>query len=229
MPRPSARLTFNIGACFPADDPVARFLTILGMMSNDLLRLVSWLIDDADDAEDEADDRPGERVFSFRLQASAFFEASKFMRESVPRWPQINHFIEGLPDDAREQLGRAAGATDPSSDEYIGAWIETHRNVTFHYSEMHPERAAAGKEEISVALAAASDMSSEIELGEILLSMRFPFADQVAVQWLPDGDNAAYTLDLLRERVFDVVRFTEHAIYAYLSHLDQARRPVFEQ
>ena len=226
VPRPCARLTFKIGACFPVDDPVARFLTILGMMSNDLLRLVSWLIDDE---QGEENDRAGERVFSFRLQASAFFEASKFMRESVPRWPEINQFIAGLPDEAREQLQRVAGSTDPSSGEYVGEWIEKHRNVTFHYSEMHPERAAAGKEEISVALAGAADILSEIELGEILISMRFPLADQVAVQWLPEGEHAACTLDLLRERVFDLVGFTQHAIYTYVSRLDPARRPVFEQ
>jgi hypothetical protein len=49
------------------------------------------------------------------------------------------------------------------------------------------------------------------------------------LQWLPDGDHAASILDLLRERVFDLVGFTEHATYTYLSRLDPARRPVFEQ
>jgi hypothetical protein len=49
------------------------------------------------------------------------------------------------------------------------------------------------------------------------------------IQWLPDGENAASTLDLLRERVFDLVGFTEHAIYTYLSRLDPARRPLFQQ
>jgi hypothetical protein len=195
------------------------------MMSNDLLRLVSWFLDDDGDAED----RSAERVFSFRLQASAFFEASKFMRESVPRWPEIKRFISEVPDEAREQLKRVAGSTDRNSPDYIGAWIERHRNVTFHYSEMHPERAAAGKEEISVALAQAADITSEIRLGENLISMRFPFADDVAVQWLPDADHAESVLDVMRERVFDLVGFTEHAIDTYMSHLDPTRRPTFEE
>jgi hypothetical protein len=226
MPRPSARISFRIGACFPVNDPVARFLTVLGMMSNDLLRLVSWL---SNDGEGDEKDRVGERVFSFRLQASAFFEASKFLRESVPRWPEIDQFITGLPEETREQFQRVAGATDRSSTEYVGEWIENHRNVTFHYSQLHPERAAAGKEEIGIALASAADISSEIQLGEVAISMRFPFADAVAIQWLPDGDHAKSVLDLLRKRVFDLVRFTERAIYTYLSRLDPACRPVFER
>ena len=32
-----------------------------------------------------------------------------------------------------------------ASTHYIGDWLAQHRNVTFHYSEMHPDKAAHGR------------------------------------------------------------------------------------
>lgn len=170
MAEPANGLTFTIGRSFPADDPVARFVTVLAMMSNDLVRLITLLFDDDLDE--------GDRIFYFRLLASAFFEASTFLRESVPRWPELQAFVVSLGAEARGELERLAGACDAKSAFYLGDWIEGHRNVTFHYSEMHPERAAAGREEIGRALRDAADIESEITIGGELISVRFKFADQ---------------------------------------------------
>ncbi len=37
-------LRFTIGDAFPADDPVARFVTVLAMMSNDWSRFVDQML-----------------------------------------------------------------------------------------------------------------------------------------------------------------------------------------
>ena len=216
-PAQNPGIAFTIGTSFPADAPVARFVTVLAMMSNDLLRLITLLF--------KENGNEGDRIFYFRLLSSAFFEASKFLRVSVPRWPELQAFVGSLEIDARSELDRLTGACDAKSEFYVGEWIENHRNVTFHYSDMHPERAAAGREEIGNALRAAAQIESEITIGGELISVRFTFADQVAVQWLPDGDAADSVLETLRERHLDLVRFTQRAFQAYLDSLEGDARP----
>jgi hypothetical protein len=50
-PRLHGQFAFKIGDAFPAEDPIARFLVVLAMMSNDLLRLVDvMLVDEGEDA-----------------------------------------------------------------------------------------------------------------------------------------------------------------------------------
>jgi hypothetical protein len=210
-------LKFTIGKTFPANNTVAKFLTVLAMMSNDLARLITLMI------QEDLDE--GDRIFYFRLLASAFFEASKFLRESAVRWPELGEFVAALEDEASSEFERLAGASDARSESYLGEWIESHRNVTFHYSEMHPRRAAAGREEIGRALRDAADIESEITVGEDLISVRFTFADEVAVQWLPDGDMAAIELETLRERHIDLVRFAQRAFHSYLARLSGDARP----
>jgi hypothetical protein len=46
--------TFKIGDTFPADDPVARFVTVLAMISNDWQRLAQRMIE-LDDARPKDD------------------------------------------------------------------------------------------------------------------------------------------------------------------------------
>lgn len=105
MTTPPARMTFRIGTTFPSGDPVARFLTVVAMMSNDLLRLVSWMLEL--DAPDRAEEE-GDRIFNFRLQASAFYEASTFVKDSIRRWPKVRTFGRQPP--VRCSGGAGAGA-----------------------------------------------------------------------------------------------------------------------
>jgi hypothetical protein len=59
--------------------------------------------------------------------------------------------------------------------------------VTFHYPEMHPDK-PRWKEEITEALPAAAELEGTITADEQFGSVRFRFADEVAVQWLPDAE-----------------------------------------
>lgn len=68
------KVTFKIGEAFPASDPVARFITVLGMMSNDWLRSIAEML-----ALDDSDqDSEGRRLSLFRQQASLHHEAATF-------------------------------------------------------------------------------------------------------------------------------------------------------
>jgi hypothetical protein len=206
------KVMFKIGDAFPASDPVARFITVLGMMSNDWLRSIQEML-----ALDDADpDSGGRRLSLFRQQASLHHEAATFIREARRRFSEIDEFIDGLPTIAQDECDQVVCGIDPQSPHYHGHWLADHRNVTFHYPEMHPDKAKHGQEEIKEALEAASGLESSIESGDYFGSVRFRFADEVAVQWLPDDPDLATLIENLRESVLAMSRFVQRAAKVYM-------------
>lgn len=204
-------LKFKIGEAFPAGDPVARFVTVVAMMSNDWLREMAQMLEILDwhvDAE-------GRRVMSFRKQAASFHEATDFLSEARRRFPEVDAFVSGLSADARQEYDRVVAGTDPKSEHYVGDWLADHRHVTFHYARMHPDRAESGKEEISLALEAAADIEGTIAFEQNFGSVRFNFADEVAVQWLPDTEEKE-KIAKLRDTVMALGRFAQLTAQAYL-------------
>lgn len=219
------KVTFKIGEGFPADDPVARFITVLAMISNDWLRSINDLLALEDST---APDAGGRRVALFRQQAALYHEAASFIQTAKRRFPQVEKFLDTLPEEAKGEFDQVVGGVDPASPHYHGDWLADHRNVTFHYPEMHPEKAKHGQEEITEALRSAADIESFIEAGDHFGSVRFGFADEVAVQWLPDTPDRDAILEDLREAVLALSRFVQRATQSYIES-----RPVgtftFEQ
>jgi hypothetical protein len=210
-PKSEGEFTFTIGDGFPADDEVARFLVVLAMMSNDLLRLVDSML--------HADDQDvGARLFSFRVQTALFYEASSFVRLTPTRWPAVKSFLDGLSADMRDDFQRVAGATDPSSDMFLGPWIKDNRNRVFHYPRMLPDRPAAEAPLVS-ALERCADVEGQISVGtgQEIRSVRFGFADTITVQWLPDADEPGAVIEALRERVVALVGLAHQAIASYIA------------
>jgi hypothetical protein len=205
-------IRFNIGEAFPAIDPVARFITAVAMMSNDWLRSANDLVD----LKDGDPDTPGRRVALFRQQASLHHEAAAFITESRRRFPAIEAFLDGLSDEAKDECNRITGGIDPASPHYQGDWLADHRNVTFHYAELHPDKAAHGEEEMTNALTSAAKLEGTISMEENFGSVRFGFADEVAVQWLPDPGEQVDLIASLRESVMSLGRFAQRAAQAYM-------------
>jgi hypothetical protein len=155
-------------------------------------------------------------VSLFRQQALLHHEAAMFIRDARRRFPEIDDFITGLPTLAQDECDQVVGGIDPASPNYHGDWLADHRNVTFHYPEMHPDKAEHGQEEIAEALDAASQLESSIEFSDDFGSVRFRFADEVAVQWLPDGPEQETLIENLREAVLALSRIVQRAAQAYI-------------
>lgn len=202
----------RIGDVFPADDAVARFLTVVAMMSNDWVRLIYDMLA----LDDDAPDAVARRIMSFRQQAALHDEAARFIADARRRFPEVDAFIQPLDRDAQSECDQIVGGIDPRSPHYHGEWLTDHRNITFHYPEMHPDKAGHGTEEITEALKAAAEHEGTITFSQGLGSVRFGFADEVAVQWLPDVDNEVHLIETLRESVMALARFAQRAIAAYL-------------
>lgn len=204
-------VSFRIGDAFPAEDPVARFVTVVAMMSNDWLRLMA--ITEA--AEADSADVSGVHLLSFRQQAALYHEAAKFLAESRARFPEVDAFILSLDATAQDAYERVVGGRDPKSPHFLGKWLVDQRNVTFHYPRMRREAAAHGDEELTDALTRVADLNGRIIEGKTLADLRFLFADEVVVQWTPTGgDEAAF--EALARSVMALGQFGWAAMVAYL-------------
>jgi hypothetical protein len=190
---------FRIGEAFPADDPVARFVTVLAMMSNDVFRSIEPLVTIADGHRDAA----GARVALVRYQAAIVYEAEKFLTESRDRFPEIDEFVKAVPD------GEALYGAIVHPEN---AWLKGHRNVTFHYPELSRDKANAGNEEVATALVATARSVSRIDFFSEH-DVRFSFADEVAVQSIRDlGEERVRAL---RRAVLAIPDFAVAAVNAY--------------
>ena len=209
-------MTFEIGDCFDPRIPVARFITGLAMISNDWLRLYGLMTT----VESHHVDAEGIHLLAFRQQAGLYFESADFIDKARRRFPTIKKFIAGLDDEARAACERVVGGIDPKSEHYVGDWLEHLRNSTFHYDELHPEKAANDAERITEGLKLAADKTGTIEEYErIPGGIRFGFADEVVVQWLPDLDKPLW-LEQLRDAVLALGSFVREAAFVYIQSLD---------
>ena len=204
-------IRFKIGDGFPARDPVARFITGLAMISNDLLRALEDMLSLEGDTPEEI----GRRVSLFRRQAAAVQEAVTFIDDARRMFPEVSSFINGLDGKARSGCEHVIGAVDFGSPHYLGKWLEDHRNVTHHYPKMHPAAAQHDEEEMANALAEAADIESTIDSGKKFGDARFRFADEVGVQLLPPLDDPSW-MEKLRDTSMALADFAQRAAQAYL-------------
>lgn len=181
------------------------------MMSNDWMRLMNAFFG----IEDWHIDAEGLRIMWFRQQVALHHEAAEFMRDTRKRFPAVDAFIDGLEQEAQDECDRVLAGVDPKSPHFHGQWLGEHRNVTFLYPEMHPEKAAHGKEEITEGLKAAAAIESTISMDDYFGSVRFNFADEVVVQWVPEEDQEVVYIRM-SDAVQDLARFVQRAARAYL-------------
>jgi hypothetical protein len=168
--------TFNIGEAFPADDEVARFVVGLAMIRNDWHRAMELMPKElSEDAEVQ-----GVRLMLVRQEAASCFEGAKFVTDAIRRSDKIKAFATDLGAEARQHLSRMTVAHD---------WIEAHRNVTAHYPKIEPNAYANGNEEMGMALQRAGEQNGTISFGQTEGSLRFHFADTVALMLLPVTDD----------------------------------------
>lgn len=210
-------VTFSIGEVFDPANEVARWLTVLAMASNDFWRFFHWMEEAQDDAT---------RILAYRLEAAALFEAARHLTKPPKQWPKIATFIAALPEEARVDRDRVCGAINPTSEYYVGDWLERLRHVTFHYADGAPAKSRAKKEEIEHALtrAIAQGIEGRIKIAsDSFGDVRFAFADEVAVQWLPDtnSEDGITQLRSLSDVGIALAQFAQRAIGAHLATLPE--------
>ena len=207
---------FKIGEAFPADDPVARFVTVVAMISNDWQRLVQRMVelDDADCVHEAAQaEQAALLIENYRLQAALHYEAARLLQQAYERFPEVRNFIDGLTPEAIAEFRLVIGGVTKGSPNYHGDWFSDARNATFHYSKLNR------RERVGKGLAAAAEEIGAISLGDSFASVRFGFADKVALKWLggsqPEAEIEAKLVGL-RESVMALTQFAQRALGVYL-------------
>lgn len=201
---------FKIGDAFHSDDPVARFVTVLAMIVNDWHRVMALMPTESTQDPETI----GVRLMLARQEAAACFEVMKFINDSRRHFPEIESFVKGLGADAQEQLARLEAATDRRSPDYQ-EWLKGHRDVTSHYPELVREKHAAAEEEIANAMKQAEDEGGTVTVGETDRTLRFHYADAVAVGLLPNVVENPTLISKLSEARIAVGRFAGLAFAAY--------------
>jgi hypothetical protein len=211
-------MRFNIGTAFSAENPVARFVTVLAMMSNDWLRIMQEMVTlDSDEPETQA-----RHIMLFRQQAALHHEAAARLVDAPSQFVEVRTFMDGLPPEAAADRDIVIGGIKPSSPHYLGDWHEAHRHVTFHHPVLQRDRAAAGAEELHNGLTGAASHEGTITWTEGQFgSVRFGFADEVVVQWLPDAEKQADLIERLRDSALALTRYAQRAAGAYLQALPE--------
>ena len=207
------RFNFTFGEAFRASDPVARFVVVLAMASNDWHRLMSLMpttIPEQANAEEQ-----GIRLMLARQVAATAFEAAAFVRDSRKRFPkEVGAFLDALSDEAKSDLARFTATVEQGSPEYE-AWLERHRNVTSHYPEILPDKAAQGREEVANALQRVAAYGQTLVIGGRVNEHRFYFADAVAVEFMPQPNTDRTAIARLSEVRHAFARFVLHALDTY--------------
>jgi hypothetical protein len=202
---------FKVGRAFAAEDPVARWATVLSMAANNAIYLNVRLV--------EGDLPPELNMYYFRLLAAHFFEAARWLGETRASWPEIDRFVNSLDAANQERFEKIADFASQRNRFYAN--LSRSRSTLFHYPTMHPDRDAAGAEELANAMREVADADGWIESGEDYASFRATFADDVALQFLStDNQETEELMEELRGPVFELVEFTEAVLLAHLKSLD---------
>lgn len=123
---------FKIGEAFPANDQLARWMTVLAMALNDLL-IVNALV--MPRLEEKIPAEAGETFYLGRVAAAHLFEAATFLRKS-DRIPAIKKFVAGLDDGEAEAAYRELIEIGEGGGGKFAMQLKHARNKSFHYQEL---------------------------------------------------------------------------------------------
>ena len=190
---------------------MARFVTVLAMGSNDWHRTMTLMpTTPADQADAEV---RGVRLMLTRQQFASCFEATKFIRQSRRRFREIETFLGGLADDVRRELAKRGGRRPThgrvpglarASPQRHGALPGTRPGGARARRRAAGERPRSRRRLPRRRRAPGSDKT-----------LRFHYADTVAVNLLPDVTANPTAIKELATALIAMSRFVGAAFVAY--------------
>lgn len=183
-------ISFKIGEGFPADDQLARWMTVYAMALNDLLLINRWLIPKL---QGEVVAEPHETFHLGRLAAAHLFEAATFLRKSDKRLAVVRDFVAKLDEEPRAAYADLLGVGDGGQGKFAKQ-LKHARNMVFHYQALLTGQGEE-HERLKQAMRGHADDEREqgIERGKVedipppLTGFRSIFADDIATEmFLPE-------------------------------------------
>lgn len=209
-------IRFRDGEAFPADDPLARWLTVCAMALNDLLLVNRWLMPRLQE-QIEAPDY--ENVYLGRLAGAHLFEVAKFLEVSDRKMPAVRDFVGRLDADAQAAYEQVK-SVGPRSGSEFAQQLKRARNQFFHYSELLPQ--AEDHEKLRAAIDAHAETTGEIrDEGTAIEGFRASFADDIAVElsFPEDEVDLPAFVEQVAERIAAFVTFAFAALPEHVKSL----------
>lgn len=215
-----ARIEFKVGDVFPGDDPVARWVAGLIIISNDLARAHRRLYEIHQLEDEEAKQHSPYWVM---LGVSHLREAVKFLHPdtcALLETPQVEAFIGDLPHDAKALLDEIVGEIQPWNESWLFRFGKPLRDRLFHYAGEGPD-GTDYTEEIGAALDAMKDFERGIEFEGRNIDWHWMLGEEIRINWIAQGGEVAKTdyaelVDDSVELAGRIVKFAGHAITAHL-------------
>lgn len=185
-------ISFKIGEGFPADDQLARWMTVCAMALNDLLLVNRWLIPRL---QGEVAAEPHETFHLGRMAAAHLFEAATFLRKSDKRLAVVRDFVAKLDEEeARAAYADLLEIGDGGQGKFAKQ-LKHARNMVFHYQAL---LTGQGEEHERLKQAmrgyAEDERKQGTKLGKVedipppLTGFRSIFADDIATEMLLPED-----------------------------------------
>ena len=176
-------IRFKIGEAFPADDPLARWVTVCAMAMNDALLVNRWLIPRL---QEEVPSELHETVYLGRVAAAHLYEAASFLRK-YRRQPKIKKFIEDLEPEHQAEY-EALLEIGKGSQGKFSKQLKAARDSFFHYPDLILGQEDREPLKRAMIEHAKDEEEQEIKRGEIrdippaLTGFRAGFADDIATE-----------------------------------------------
>lgn len=226
-------ITFNVGEVFPGDDPVARWVAGLIMISNDLARPHRKLYQGMQPPEAGAKER---HVYWIMLGASHLREAVKFLHPDTCELmgtPEVEEFISGLPHETKALLDEIVGEVQPWEESWLFKLAKPLRDRLFHYTGEAPD-GTDYTEEIGRALDAMEVFERELDFGGRNIDWHWGFGEEIRLNWVARGADLSlsdygHLIEASNELSGRIVKFSGQAIRVYLedrlAEQTEERRP----
>lgn len=215
-------IRFKIGEGFPADDQLARWMTVYAMALNDLLLVNRWRVPRL---EGKVATEPHETFHLDRLAAAHLFEAATFLRKSDRRLKVVRDFVAKLDEEeARAAYADLLEIGDGGQGKFAKQ-LKHARNMVFHYQALVTGK---GEEHERLKQAMRGHADDELELGiergkvedipPPITGFRSHFADDIATEMLlPEdaGEEMSSFLGNVAEHSAKLMIFGKPAFNAY--------------
>ena len=209
-----AGIRFLIGEILPAADPVARFLTGLCLITNDLTFIANGGQNGA------ASDRAPLSLRHLHLMSAHLREATKYLHDALQD-ESARAFLSGLSDEGRQRLTRVESSFTPWQGSFVQSRLKPLRDAVFHYLE-------SGPEQLGALLAAAKGIESGVDLGAgTYYETDYAFGHEVVNQyllrsWGTDSDVLEETMLRVTDLFLDFAFLTHEAMSLWLDRAKEA-------
>jgi hypothetical protein len=209
MEETKAKLKFKFGEVFRGNEPIARWLIAMAIISNDLKLTLKSLIVAMKDKETSP--FLPEALYFVKLTSSHLYEASKLVEWALSQYRPIYPFLESLPPEAKDELQKLKRVL--FEDAFSKSILRPLRDSFFHYPNIEDSNFSEHLENIS-------DIETYYYAHTFSTFSRAVFADEVATKLMfgnQEEQSHQNNMNKARDATIIMLRFCDLALAHYFS------------